>query len=154
MILAAISVGIGFIVHELSHKITAQKYHCWAEFRADDKMLILAIIMSFMGFVFAAPGAVMIIGQITHKQNGKISMSGPLANLIVALVFFAIASYASGVIATIASYGFIINSWLALFNMLPFGNFDGAKILMWDKKVYGAMVVVALLMVFFGQMHL
>ena len=154
MILAAISVGIGFIIHEMAHKVIAQKYHCWAEFRANNQMLIFAILISFLGFVFAAPGAVMIMGHVDHKQNGKISVAGPLANLIVALVFFTIAGYTTGFIALVSRYGFLINSWLALFNLLPFGIFDGRKVLRWDKKIYGIMIGTALFFVFFGNMLL
>ena len=61
-IIAATTVGTGFLLHELMHKLVAQHYHCWAEFRADNMMLLFAVFSSFMGFLFAAPGAVMIYG--------------------------------------------------------------------------------------------
>ena len=48
VILAAITVGTGFLFHELGHKFVAQKYGCFAEFRADNYMLFLAIIISFL----------------------------------------------------------------------------------------------------------
>jgi len=35
---------------------------------------------------------------------------------------------------------------LALFNMIPFAIFDGAKILRWNKVVYGAMVAVSFIL--------
>jgi Zn-dependent protease len=50
-------------------------------------MLLLALGMSFLGFVFAAPGAVHIKGYINKMQNGIFSLAGPLMNLILALVF-------------------------------------------------------------------
>src|SRR3989344_1511663 len=56
--IAAITVGLGFIVHELSHKIMAQKYGCFAEFRSFDTMLIFSLLISFTGLIFLAPGAV------------------------------------------------------------------------------------------------
>jgi len=59
-LIAAFTVGIGFLLHEMGHKIMAQHYGCFAEFRSFDFMLILSVIMSFFGFVFIAPGAVMI----------------------------------------------------------------------------------------------
>ena len=34
-----------------------------------------------------------------------------------------------GVIKLISYYGFIINTWLGLFNLIPFWMFDGKKIL-------------------------
>src|SRR3989344_3439619 len=71
--IAAIAVGLGFLLHELGHKLVAQYYRCFAEFRSFDQMLILAVLMSFFGFVFAAPGAVMISGYVNKERNGKIS---------------------------------------------------------------------------------
>ena len=149
---AAITVGIGFIFHEMGHKFLAQKYRCWAEFRSFDAMLGLAVLMSLVGFIFAAPGAVMISGTVTRDRNGKISAAGPMMNIILALVFLGIGFLIPGLAenhigASIVSYGFFINSFLALFNMIPVGNFDGSKILRWNKVVYGGMVVGALALV-------
>ena len=39
MLFSAITAGIGFLGHELMHKYVAQRYGCWAEFRANDFML-------------------------------------------------------------------------------------------------------------------
>src|SRR3989338_2535354 len=148
-IVSAITVGTGFLLHEVGHKIMAQKYGCFAEFRSFDQMLVLAILMSFLGFIFAAPGAVMIRGPIGVRRNGKISAAGPVVNLFLASIFLLILLIPiGGILKVIAFYGFYINSWLALFNMIPVWNLDGVKILRWDKKVYGIIVAVALLLMF------
>lgn len=139
-IIAVVAVGSGFLLHELAHKMVAQYYDCWAEFRADYMMLGLAIALSFGGFIFAAPGAVMITGySITREINGKISLAGPLTNYVLALLFLALFLMFPST-GLLFLYGFMINSWLGLFNLLPFGNFDGVKILYWNKLVYGLMV--------------
>ncbi|MFH1275694.1 MAG: metalloprotease [Candidatus Woesearchaeota archaeon] len=139
--ISLITAGIGFLLHELAHKFAAQKYGCVAEFRAFDQMLYLAVGLAFVvGFIFAAPGAVMISGMITRKENGIISLAGPLTNYVLAMVFF-------GLLFLYPSFGFIfrigvfINIWLGLFNMIPFGNFDGIKILHWNRYIWGAMVL-------------
>jgi Zn-dependent protease len=142
---ASLSVGFGFIAHELAHKVVAQKYGCQAEFRSWDKMLILAVVMSFFGFIIAAPGAVMISGPVGKKRNGKISAAGAIANLIVAGLFLSLLLIpVTGVFFLIARYGFMINTWLALFNMLPIGIFDGKKVLNWSKPVYATIVIVSI----------
>jgi len=149
VIISSLTVGFGFLFHELGHKLVAQRYGCFAEFRSFDQMLLLAIAMSFFGFVFAAPGAVMISGNVGRGRNGKISMAGPGVNLILALLFLALLlAFPSGAIRAVSYYGFMINTWLALFNLLPFGNFDGRKILRWNKVVYGVMVGVAVVFMF------
>ena len=140
--LSAVTVGTGFLLHELAHKLVAHKYHCWAEFRADNTMLLFSVITAFLGIIFAAPGAVMIYGpHINERQNGIISAAGPLTNFVFALVFLALLLLVQTPFVTaIAWYGFRINSWLGLFNMIPFMNFDGAKIFRWNYFVWGAMV--------------
>jgi len=150
--ISGFTVGIAFIFHEMSHKIVAQRYHCWAEFRADITMLSLALLMSFLGFVFIAPGAVMIYGNVTKKQNGIISMAGPLTNIILAIILLPFALMLPfGVLANhLVSYGFMINAWLALFNMIPFWNFDGAKIYSWSKTAYIIIIIAAAILVFFS----
>ncbi len=144
IIISALTVGVGFLAHEIAHKYVAQKYHCYAEFRAFDTMLILAIFMSFFGFVFAAPGAVMIRGVINRERNGKISIAGPITNIIIALFFLLLLNLS--ILPMLSKYGLLINAWLALFNMIPFGNLDGAKVLRWDKKIYGITTAVALIL--------
>ena len=145
-IISSLTVGLGFLLHELAHKLVAQRYGCWAEFRADDRMLIFAIIGAmFFGFVFAAPGAVWIRGHVTKKKNGIISLAGPVTNIILAIVFLMLklVLLPTGIISLVLNYGLQINAFIALFNLLPFMNFDGAKILRWNKIVYTITAVVA-----------
>ena len=113
-------------------------------------MLILAVIMAyFAGIVFAAPGAVMISGPVGVRRNGKISAAGPIINLILAFLFLSLLLvFPIGFLSIIAFYGFFINSWLALFNMIPLWNFDGKKVLRWNRKVYGIIVAIALGLMF------
>ena len=42
--IALITVGIGFILHEMAHKYTAIHYGYWAEFRKDNIMLLMAVL--------------------------------------------------------------------------------------------------------------
>lgn len=152
IIISAVTVGIAFLFHELAHKIVAQNYNCWAEFRADTTMLTLAVFMSFLGFVFIAPGAVMIFGYITKRQNGIISLAGPATNIILAILMLPLLFIETiGVWKEIIVSGYIINAWLALFNMIPLWNFDGAKIWAWNKTAYiiTALSAAVLIFIFF-----
>jgi len=139
---AAMTVGLGFLVHEMSHRYFARKFRKHAEFRANNIMLFLAILMSFFGFVFAAPGAVVISGFVTRKEGGIIASAGPAANLALAIIFLPLIF----VTPTIAYYGLMINAWLALFNLIPFLNFDGHKIFEWNKAVYFILLGTAIVL--------
>ena len=67
-----IAVGLGFILHELGHKFVSMKYGYWAEFKLWPQGLILALVTSFFGFVFAAPGAVYTYANyMTDEINGN-----------------------------------------------------------------------------------
>lgn len=150
-LISALTVGVGFLLHELSHKIVAQKYGAIAEFRSFDPMLILALAMSFLiGLIIAAPGAVMISGgNINIKRYGKISVAGPLTNLVLAVIFLFVKILSSNsLLDTIGEYGFFINTWLALFNMIPIWEFDGRKIFSWNKGIWFLVVAAALIFLF------
>lgn len=143
-IIAFLTAGLGFLLHELMHKYFAQKYKLWAEFRANYKMLLFAIAVAFFGFIFAAPGAVYIKGATSTRQNGKISLAGPVTNIILALIFLVpVLIYNQGILGVISKLGLTINSLLAAFNMIPVMPFDGAKVIKWDKKIYTITTVIA-----------
>ena len=148
LLVSALSVGIGFLLHEIGHKYVAQKYNFWAEFRSSDRMLMFAILLAlFTPIIFAAPGAVMINGYyMTKEKNGKISAAGPLVNLVLAILFIVL--ILAGINNLLTGYGAFINSLIALFNLIPFGNLDGKKILTWNKPVYATMVTLGIILFF------
>lgn len=148
-VLSGLTVGLAFLLHELSHKFVAQKFGCWAEFRSFDLGLILAVLMAFSGFIFAAPGAVMIAGLVTTEENGKIAVAGPITNLLLAGLFVLAGSFIPVVgLSSLFSYGFRINSWLAFFNLLPFWQLDGFKVFSWSRGVWFGLIVLAGVLVF------
>ena len=96
------------------------------------------------GFLFAAPGAVYIRGYITDEMNGKISLAGPAVNIVIAAISLSISLWMmdgiSGYIFFLMGY---MNSFLALFNLLPIPPLDGSKIMMWNVYIYVAMLIIA-----------
>jgi Zn-dependent protease len=150
--LSLLTVGIGFILHEMAHKFTAIKYGFWAEFRKDNIMLLVAVTLAaLVGVVFAAPGATMIYGSgITREQNGKISAAGPLTNLILCIPFgilLLVSGYLSGEGRSFAMLfgmvGLQVNAMVAAFNMLPVSVLDGKKVLAWNPLVFIALIAAA-----------
>ncbi|MBR1610109.1 MAG: site-2 protease family protein [Methanobrevibacter sp.] len=148
-----VGVGAGFILHELGHKFVSMKYGYWAEFKLWPQGLIFALVTSFFGFVFAAPGAVYTYANyMTDEINGKISIAGPIVNIVLAIVFIAIAaaiypsafySETSALIFIICAVGYSVNSFLAVFNLLPIGNLDGSKVLNWNIGIWVVTIAIA-----------
>jgi len=140
--LSMLTVGTGFLLHELAHKVVAIRFGQVAEFRADYSMLGLAVLAAMAGFLFAAPGAVHHRGRITSRENGLIALAGPLVNLALAGLFFAVTLVGTGFLGSLGRLGLFVNALLAGFNMIPFGPLDGRKVLAWDRAVFAAVAAV------------
>lgn len=152
LITSFFAVLTAFLLHEIGHKIAANHYGYPASFSYSRNGLIMAAVISILlGVLIAAPGAVMIYGYPSKKQNGIISLAGPLTNLIISIisfiVFIGVLVLASllglpGLLVRIFWVIFSINIIIGAFNLIPIGVLDGAKILRWNKVVYGIMVFI------------
>lgn len=132
-----VTVGLGFVLHEIAHKLMAIRYGFWAEYRLWLEGLVLALVTSYFGFVFAAPGAVYIHGNyIDRDVNGKISIAGPLTNIMLALIFLMASSVLPSPLRDVAVLGYAVNSFLALFNLIPIAVLDGAKVFRWNPLIW------------------
>lgn len=134
------TVGVGFLLHELAHKVVAVRFGQLAEFRADYGMLGLAIAAGLAGFLFAAPGAVYHQGHITPRENGLIALAGPVTNIGLVLLFLPLTVF-PGFVGAIGNLGVLINLFLAAFNMIPFGPLDGRKVLAWSRPVFAIVFI-------------
>jgi Zn-dependent protease len=153
MVVTFIAVGLGFILHELAHKFVAIRYGFWAEYKLWVQGLVFAAITAYFGFLFVAPGAVYIHGDyISREQNGKISLSGPATNLILAGLFFLLIYYfpANQLIVLVGALGFYVNSFLAMINLIPISILDGSKIFRWNPFIWVIMAVITGIMVFYA----
>ncbi|MDO8627199.1 MAG: site-2 protease family protein [Candidatus Diapherotrites archaeon] len=139
----AIAVGTGFILHELAHKFVAIKFGAVAEYRAWAVGLVIALFGALIGVVFAAPGAVYIFGpHIRKRENGLISLAGPMTNVFIAVFFFLLTIVVPTEIVLFVSLPAIsINLFLALFNMLPIPPLDGSKVFIWNPIIWGIVFV-------------
>ncbi len=158
MMIVAFGVGTGFILHELAHKFTAQRYGYVADYEANPTGLFMALGLSFItggGFVFAAPGAVMIRGKNAQSgyydpvQDGKefayISVSGAVVNLFLAIIFLVASQFIANPLGSkVLWWSSFINIFLAGFNMIPFGPLDGAKVWRYNPVLWGLVGIPAI----------
>ncbi|MCW4013051.1 MAG: site-2 protease family protein [Candidatus Bathyarchaeota archaeon] len=144
LISALLIYGTAFLLHELAHKFMAQSLGYWAEFRINQQGIMITLLSLISPFKIIAPGAVMIGNIASWDHYGKISVAGPATNIGLGLLFLVVKMFTGDpMIWALATVGTSINASLALFNLIPFGVFDGAKIIKWNKYVWGAAVLAA-----------
>ena len=103
-----------------------------------------------------SPGAVMVAGMVSRKQNGHIAIAGPLVNLFLFLIgiplglLLFVLMGITDPIAPLTSSGISLkgvgymlvtwwlgaNAFLGLFNMIPWGPLDGLKVKGWSENYF------------------
>jgi Zn-dependent protease len=145
----------GFLVHELTHKAMAQRYGMWAEFRLDKFGAVLTLLSAVSPLKIIAPGAVVIAGNTTPDRVGKTAAAGPTTNILIASLLLGLAEvlHPIGFIEALLA-GSAINAFMALFNLIPFGVFDGLKVFRWNKQVWLVLLALAVLITGLSYMSL
>ncbi|MFA6269281.1 MAG: site-2 protease family protein [archaeon] len=152
--IALLAVGTGFVLHELAHREMAKHYGFHSEYRAWYGGLVVALglaIISGGQFLFAAPGATYFLAdKVSRKQNGIISAAGPITNLVLGVILLILASsIKESFLHTLFLYAGQINFWFALFNLLPILMLDGSKVFAWNKAIWGILITISAIFVFF-----
>lgn len=157
--LAAV-LTFSFLIHEIAHKIAAQRLGLWAEFRLTTIGALITLISIFAPlFKIISPGAVMIAGLGDRETIGKTAFAGPLTNITLATLFLiagliSIITYPNQVLVFIAVFGAWINSFIAVFNLIPFGIMDGYKIFKWNKIMWASSFSVSIVLAIFSLIFL
>ncbi|MEM2168217.1 MAG: AN1-type zinc finger domain-containing protein [Candidatus Bathyarchaeia archaeon] len=147
-----------FMLHEVGHKFSARYYGLWAEFRLSYLGVLVTLISIFTPFIkIVSPGSVLIYGWADKETIGKISLSGPLINIVLSICFLLLNFFNFGGFLLKIAYiwGFAINAYIALFNLIPLSILDGAKIFKWNKHVWGILftIVLILTVIIYGHLY-
>ena len=126
-----------FILHELAHKIVANHYGFEAEFRLVNLGVLLTFFSVICPIKLVSPGWVVIEGAWYEKAE-KITLAGPAANIVFSILFLT-ASFVlkGGAFSLIMKWGAILNSWIALFNLIPISFLDGKTIFKCERVIWG-----------------
>ncbi len=154
-----IIITIALIVKLYAHKRVAERFDCSVVYKFNYNLFILSLLIAFItngGIVFAAIGSIIVSSSlftrlghkyvnITDREKGIIALSGPMANVILALislVFYPLSN-------TFFQLSLNLNVFFALFNMIPFPPLDGAKILWWSRMVWLTSFIIPIFLFFF-----
>lgn len=141
--LATLVFTASFFIHEMAHKVTAQRNGLWAEFR----LTLLGALVTLLSalsplFKVISPGAVMVSGYADRKRIGEISIAGPATNIILSTTFLTM-TFLLPIGTKVFVIGAYFNSWISLINLIPYGIFDGYKVFSWSKLVWALCFSVA-----------
>lgn len=120
-----------FVFHELSHRFVARSKGVFAVYRAWYLGLLISLVIAIASrgtIVFIAPGAVEIYMPIyVPSIESSIAVAGPVTNAVISLMCIPLLSIpGASVYAHVIGY---VNSFLALFNLLPIPPLDGYKVI-------------------------
>jgi len=126
----ALCTAPAIILHEMAHKFVALGFGLNATFHASYFGLLLGVVLRLIHspFIIFVPGFVSTMGG-TPLQHSMIAVAGPLMNLALWLGSSIILKRAASLTSRQRLALLItkqINLFLFIFNMIPFGPFDGA----------------------------
>lgn len=137
-----------FLSHEIAHKLVAQRYGMWAEFRLTPIGALITLLTIISPIKIISPGAVMIAGNANKESFGKTAIAGPLLNIGLGVVFFMLtfALEYPNPFFWVTVFSAAINAFIAVFNLIPAGILDGLKVFHWNKLVWGIAFALSLIL--------
>ena len=155
----AFIVIIAFFLHQMAQKLTARRFNCLAIYKIWPSGIFFGIVLMLVGIKFAALGAAIVYPYLfgrwgyrrkglTTNESGIVALSGPLINLILAIILFSLFSPFSGTSGSFFKTFTTVNVWFAFFNLLPIPPLDGSKIMQWRIWVWGVMIALSGLLIY------
>ena len=134
--LAALVAAPAVILHELAHKFVAIGFGFNATFEIFILGLVIGIFLKLIRspLILIAPGYVVPAAGLVNfpLEYRLVALAGPLTNLLLWLIAILILKFNSKLTKKqliLLHLTKKINIILFFFNMIPFGPFDGAKVL-------------------------
>uniref|UniRef100_A0A7J3ZKN7 Peptidase M50 domain-containing protein n=1 Tax=Fervidicoccus fontis TaxID=683846 RepID=A0A7J3ZKN7_9CREN len=139
------SVIVGFAIHELAHRRVARNVGCSSRFVLDPFGLTITLLSALLPLAFLAPGYVGVScwGAVGRKAEARIAAAGPFSNLLLGFIGYAFYVLTNSSITYIFA---VVNLWLAVFNLIPLGPLDGAKIARGNIKAWAVMFAASLVL--------
>ena len=133
-----------FISHELAHKAVAKQFGLWAEFRLSALGAAFTLMTVPLNLIkIVSPGAMNIAGAADKKTIGITALAGPLTSIGLAGVLFGSFFLVHGSPAVLLIRSASLAIWIAVFNLIPLGILDGAKVFWWNKGAWAVSIASA-----------
>lgn len=150
------AVAISMVVHEYVQRKVAKKFGVSATYVMWLPGVVFSLLMMLAGIkLIVLGGAAVAAYQFSRwgmrnrhesfEEIGLVSMSGPVANLLLATVLMAFAG--AGSVGSALGYLASINVWFALYNMIPLKQLDGGGFFMWSHVYWLLALAWAVLLI-------
>lgn len=150
----AVAIVVGMVLHELMHRNVARRYGLMSRYVVTPLGVIITLLTAFLPFKIIAPGytsvySLGLMGPARERRGFIVSVvAGPSTNLALSLVTLVAAialALAGQSLISQWLYGFSwVNSYIALFNLLPIPPLDGSKIFRFSIVMWGVMFVASI----------
>lgn len=142
--ISTIIVATTLTIKEITKKIIAKKQYCLTEYETNNTLLLITAILSFIGIMFGAQGKNEIKGNTNKKQTLKITTTGPIIHITLAIISLIGLTLTKQITALIFYITLLLNTWLGIFEMIPTKPFTGHTILKTNKTIYSLLTIIML----------
>jgi len=153
-----IAVTISFLLYHLAQRMMARKLKCYIAYRLWVPGVVFSLLFMMVGIKIVLIGGILLSAYKfgrwgmkdrlpTVQEIGFISVAGPITNISLAIIFGLIAGPAATGQESFFAYMSMLNSWLAIFNLVPIKNLDGGKVMFWSPVYWFFLSLFAILLI-------
>ena len=156
LILTIIIFTISLLAKIYSQKLLAQKYHYHIEYKIWGYGIVFAVVTMLLNIFIITPGYFKygLYDRIaTSQEKAKIALMGPTVNIVLAVIFLipilvTKTTLTDMILVKLALLiGYYINTYMAVFNLIPFMKLDGLKIFEHDIKMWIIPMIISIILI-------
>ena len=153
-----IAVTTSFLLYHFAQRVMSRKLKCNIAYRLWVPGVVFGLLFMLVGIKIILIGGILISAYKfgrwgmkdrlpTVQEIGFISVVGPLTNIFLAIIFGLLAGPAATGQNSFFAYMSMLNSWLAIFNLVPIKDLDGGKIMFWSPVYWFFLSFFAILLI-------
>lgn len=141
LVILIVGCALAFLLHEYGHVLAARMYGMRAEvklraYRRFDAQDLRGIQRKKMYL-----SSVEVLGKATPEHKGHIASAGIAMNLLQAAIALPFDYHHPSLKAVV-----VLNLGLALINLMPFPTSDGRRTYVWNRWVWGLLLLLDILL--------
>lgn len=147
LLMVIVVSGVTAVAHELAHRYFSKRYGIGAEYKFWDigtLSLIVTTILFSTPFGQPARNIINRSGSMDVRKQGMISLAGPIASLLLSIIFLVLFILKIGP-ASLGSEGFKISMLACVYSLMPFEPMEGKIVMTWNKWLWALVFIPSLI---------